>query len=75
MKVVQCSSSPLNTKQLQRAGYAGFFRSLLQDDAGMPLDIQSKKLILPIVLVQGLDHVHVDDAGVEWAFDLEIKSV
>jgi hypothetical protein len=38
----------------------------------MSLDIYSKKLILPLILIQRLDHVDVNDAGVEWALDLEI---
>lgn len=41
----------------------------------MALHIQSKELVLPLILIQGLDHVHEDDAGVEWALDLEKKLV
>lgn len=37
----------------------------------MTLHIQSKELILPLILIQGLNHVHEDDAGVEWTLDLE----
>ena len=37
----------------------------------MSLDIYSKKLVLPLVLIQGLHHVHVNDAGVEWTLDLK----
>lgn len=39
----------------------------------MSLDIYSKKLVLPFILIQRLDHVHVNDAGVKWALDLETK--
>lgn len=39
----------------------------------MALHIESKKLILPLILIQGLDHMHVDDAGVERTLDLYKK--
>jgi hypothetical protein len=41
----------------------------------MTLHIQSKELILPLILIQGLDHVHEHDAGVKWSLDLDKKSV
>lgn len=41
----------------------------------MTLHIQSKELILPLVLIQGLDHVHEYDAGVKWTLDLDKKLV
>lgn len=36
----------------------------------MALDIESKELVLPFVLVQGLNHVHEDDTRVKRSLDL-----
>ncbi len=73
--VVHNSSSPLDTKQLQRASHTRFLSCLLQDDTGVPLHVQSKKLILPLVLIQRLHHVHENHTGVEWALDLKQQLV
>lgn len=41
----------------------------------MSFHIESKKLILPLILLQGLDHMHEDDAGVKRTLNLETELV
>lgn len=65
-----CSSPPLNTEELQGAGHAGLLRGFLQNNTRVALDIQSEELILQVVLIQRLNHMHVNNARVKRSLDL-----
>lgn len=65
-----CSSPPLNTEELQRARHAGLRGGFFKNNTRVALDIQSEELVLQFVLIQRLNHMHVDNSRVKRPLDL-----